>query len=793
MIFAEDARSKSTRLQFAAGLAAGCGLSGEANYYGDFEVSDASWDEKAVFLAALDLPKTDRAAYLNRACSTKEQRERIELLLRHHDTVTLEALQVLEETEKDGGQSRSIASRRIEEFQILKLLGEGGMGTVYLAEDLLLNRRVALKVLAPGLTDSEEALARFRTEARSAAAIQHPAIVPVYKFGFDGETHYIVTEYVEGSTLASLIRSERERSGGRPATTAFRDWTRRAAEMVCNVALALEAAHQRNIIHRDVKPSNILIDARIGPRLTDFGIAKHLTAETANEFTALVGTCHYMSPEQASAAKVKVDQRSDVFSLGVVMFELLTLSRPFEGASHAEILRAVQEQATPRLRQADPRFPRDLEVICQKALEKEPADRYQTAGHLAADLRCFLNGQPILAKPPGVSRRVRFWVRQRRIALLVSSCGVLILLAVFAAWWARSSHNETLGWLTIESNVPSAEAYLQRVNPTTLDLDEAPRRLGTLPRLSLKLLLGQYRVTVVEPNGGGFIEFNAILLDPGKDNKLSLFAIDESLPGVPSREVTPKDRWGYFRGDDPGRLEGMILINAGEYTFGWSDMTDVLDRKRKVRLRAFYIDKCEVSNREYKAFVDATKYPEPDHWQFAEDDDEVFWDLPVVAVRQRDAEAYALWLGKRLPIAAEWQAAARGPQGWNYPWGNDWKDAPEWITVDLSVVQAARQSRTKLEYFEAYRDNVVLATTSDALVTSGGLPNAFQNVSEITESVHLLQRDIVYSGRSWADDPRSVSLGRILQLPLETYSYKLGFRCAGSAASVSVNHNGWEE
>src|SRR6185436_12587368 len=152
--------------------------------------------------------------------------------------------------------------------------------------------------------------------------------------------------------------------------------------------------------HRDVKPSNILMDPAHGPRLTDFGIAKHLVEEARTRATDVIGSCHYMSPEQASIAKARVDQRSDIFSLGVVLYEMLALRRPFEGDTVVQVLRAVVSLDPPGLAQVDRRIARDLVTICHKALEKEPDRRYQTAAHMAADLRCFLEDRPILARPP---------------------------------------------------------------------------------------------------------------------------------------------------------------------------------------------------------------------------------------------------------------------------------------------------------------------------------------------------------------------------------------------------------
>ncbi len=278
-----------------------------------------------VFTNALGLEGKTREDYLDEACPTSQARARIEQLLRHHAEAPEEFL-----TQSVDSAEAGDVPEQIDEFRIIKRLGEGGMGVVYLAKDTTLDRNVALKILH-GHVPFESAAIRFQDEARSAATLKHPGIVPVFRFGSWGEQKYLVTEFVDGPTLAQLIDTQKQAITQTSTPRAVKGWLRRVAEISLLLAEALEAAHRGNVVHRDVKPSNILMDAQLGPRLTDFGIAKHFKDQEPNIQTGLIGSCHYMSPEQANIEGARVDFRSDIFSLGVVLYEMLTFVRPFEG------------------------------------------------------------------------------------------------------------------------------------------------------------------------------------------------------------------------------------------------------------------------------------------------------------------------------------------------------------------------------------------------------------------------------------------------------------------------------
>jgi len=711
--------------------------------------------EREVFAAALQLPVAERDDYVRSRCSNEEQRARIHALLRHHAAAP-------DDLFKFEVKTREIASgghEQLDEFKILHRLGEGGMGEVYLAQDTVLGRRVALKVLARHLIGSERALARFRDEARNAAVLNHPAIVPVYKFGQAGDDWYLVTEFVDGPTLTSVIAEQRERVGTR-SPQAVRDWHRRAAEIVLAVAEALECAHRANIVHRDVKPSNILMDPRRGARLADFGIAKHLADDDRTQ-TGIIGTCHYMSPEQADLSTKRVDQRTDIFSLGVVLYELLALRRPFDGTSPSQVLRAIVESTPVRLRSIDRRIPVDLETICQKTIEKQPQDRYPTAAHVAADLRCFLNGEPILARPTSRSRVAARWLRRRwRIVASVFITAVLVGVAA-GVWHVRQRDQRERCHAVIDSRESGLTLRVARLNGAILE---------PLPdiqdfRVPGEFLVpsGEYRITATAPTGQ-FSEATVVLTQPGTIRRITV----------------PITR-------NQSEFTNMVRFEGGDFRFRDSTNNDGTNLTQ-IHLGPFFMDATEVSNSEYRAFLVATRHPEPVHWSrfgYPTGLD----DRPVVGITWEDANAYCQFVGKRLPTAAEWEFAMRWPDGRRNPW----KDGaavslPVSTTESIGRMSAANLTINRQEY-EAHTLGV---RAHPEWSSAAGLFHGSTNVSEFTESIFggaTLQ--VIVKGASWAQQPQFHDLSEIQTYPLETedehgerrgaWSMKIGFRCARSA------------
>ena len=400
------------------------------------------------------------------------------------------------------GPETAREGRSLGDFRLIREVGRGGMGVVYEAEQISLRRRVALKVLPFAAALDARQIQRFQVEAQAAACLHHPHIVPVHGVGCERGVHYYAMQLIDGQSLAAMIselrrldglhpgdgpdpgpvrdldhdprhpaacgprgraagrgrgraargpglsRSHRTRTPerprpGRPDPRGLhahdRDYVRAAARLGMQAAEALDHAHTRGILHRDIKPANLLLDAEGRLWITDFGLAQVRGDDRLTLSGDVLGTLRYMSPEQALGRRVVIDGRTDIYSLGVTLYELLTLRPAFDGRDRAEILRRIAEEEPTPPRRLNPAVPRDLETIVFKAMEKDPAARYTTAGELAEDLCCFLEHRPIRARRPGLLDQAAKWSRRHSaavaaaVALLVLSVVVLAVSSVLIA------------------------------------------------------------------------------------------------------------------------------------------------------------------------------------------------------------------------------------------------------------------------------------------------------------------------------------------------------------------------
>ncbi len=514
-------------------------------------------------------------------------------------------------------------------FEIVKLLGVGGMGRVYQAQHIDLENMVAIKILSSALNNDRDAIERFKREAKAMGRIQHPNAVRVIDSGVDNGNCYLVMEFLEGESL-------RERLAKRRRLTVAE--TVRYAEQVFYV---LEFMHRKQITHRDLKPDNIFLQDQEGQEIVkvlDFGIAKVQTATAvASNLTRdgmMIGTPRYMSPEQCQG--IGVDGRSDLYSMGVVLWEMLSGTVPFDDENpFVTALKHINNQL-PSLASVAPDLPAEIVAVIIKSLEKQPENRYQTAKEFSQALLDAASLAPALNTPMLESGFVNSAEAEEAARILADK-------PKGSGTAAYGDRVPVGGGGTAPAPAPSKPWLMYAAAGV----------------VGIGLLAGGLKFAGVLPGGG-----------PGPK-------VDPTVTTPPDGPKVPK------------ALENFVLIPAGEFTMGMNAGASQYapggkipvheTPTRKVTISAFHLCSHEVTNSEYKRFVDETKYAAPKSWTGGAFEPGTE-DLPVIQVSWQDAQAYCEWLAKkegipfRLPTEEEWEYAARGKDERVFPWGSFWNE-----------------------------------------------------------------------------------------------------------------------
>jgi formylglycine-generating enzyme required for sulfatase activity len=529
-------------------------------------------------------------------------------------------------------------------YRIVRVIGRGGFGKVFLARDEQLERLVAVKVPHPERLQTPSDVAAFKSEATLHAKVDHPHIVPIYDVGGSPKVPFFaVSKFVPGMDLAEVLRR------GKPDHQTAVRW-------VACLADALEHLHSQRLVHRDVKPRNVMIDALGRPLLMDFGLAKKQVENRG--CVPVAGTPGYMSPEQARGDQAALDGRSDIYSLGVLFYELLTGSRPFRGGA-TSIFNQIQTMDPPSPRDADPSIPRDLAAICLKAMAKDPGQRYQRAADFAEDLRHWQAHEPLrYARRVGPVERARLWIRRRPV--VAASGGVFlasVTLAAFALFRAPPA-GPTIK-VAVNTEPPGADVHFFPIDPKSGLLQPAQGKHGKAGE-PLNLVPGYYLVTAVLGDGRFHEVFRYV---PERLGELSNAYPHRSFEAIADTVFLPRIT---LHGASPA--DGMSRVPGTEsFVMGSADNLSYPIHRR--RIPSFYLDGKEVTVEEFKRVRQNFRFPNdapvpPDNF-------------PVTRISWDDAAAYAENIGKRLPDEAEFEYAAtdlgkrkislrQEPAGWSF-------------------------------------------------------------------------------------------------------------------------------
>lgn len=595
-------------------------------------------------------------------------------------------------------------------YRLDSLIGEGGMGDVYRATHVHIDTEFAVKLLKPEFVANQTAIKRFRLEAKAAGRINHPNAIKVTDFGVTPENIvYLVMEVINGYSLRSLMGSV----GGL-------DYIR-TVNIVRQICGAVDAAHRSGVIHRDIKPDNILIEIvnqteRV--KVLDFGIAKLRETKADAYLTqagTIIGTPQYMSPEQCQGKQI--DTSSDIYSIGIILYEMLTGHVPFDADSTMQVVYKQLHDPPPPIDEVAPHLPEALVQVVMRALEKDPANRQSSAIELSEELKDAVESSgeagSLSMTDPLVPRPVAAGVRTPSQSAIAPST------------------DESGRITSAEKKTPTAPGQ------TAVETVAKEPGSGKTGRLPLFVLGGVILIAVI----AGIIYFS-----------------------MPPKTTAPPSQ--------PRSLpEGMVLIEGGEFVMGRNDGATDEGPAHEVEIKSFLIDVREVTNQDYKKFVDATGHAAPRHWRTngSYAPDEALF--PVTYVTWNDAQAYAEWAGKRLPTEAEWEYVARGgSKGFIYPWGNQWQAG--YANVD-------KKNRVRPAPVRSHEKDVSPFGVYDM---AGNASEWVQDFYSERYGASPDRRLRVYRGGNFLDAPdKSTSTFRWSDFPgdiPEDQILRVGFRCA---------------
>ena len=679
--------------------------------------------------------------------------------------------------------------------ELVRLVGQGGMGAVYLARQVSLERDIVVKILHSDLVRQSQFVRRFDLEAKAAAQLTHPNIVQVLDYGCEDSLYYILMEYVRGVTIKEMIQAR----GTIPLD--------RALQVVRETARGLGAAHRAGIIHRDVKPANIMISQDEIVKVADFGIAKTMEpgAESLTQTNFLVGTVQYMSPEQCEGKDL--DGRADIYSLGITFYQMLTGRRPFEGKSTVDLMRRHIYDAPPPVEQYGDAVPAELSRILFRMLAKDRGDRYPSCEALIADVLAFqkvrevVSDEPTLelVSPTGLAPSSTTPQRGDTTATLArkksidddrskpspdpvrsgggGAGGVLlvVILCLLAgggtAWWRWGG---PWPWESPDpSHDPGAADRLRDLEVALAGIDNQEEKIDWLIEFleeggsdeaarRARSLLAKWA-----PSAEEFAEEARSWFEDGAHGS-ALEVVSVARLAHPTDEPLLDIQ----RSIEAAIEEGLVFVEGGTYVIG-DDADPISSPQHEEEVKEFYIGRYEVSNAEFLRFTRSTGTPAP--WP----DDRIpegQEDHPVTGVTLQEAQAYCRWRGCRLPTEVEWEAAARGKTGRLYPWGDQF-DPGRAVTgiggASATVAVAAKPESASPCGAEQMVGNVWEWTTGIYRKYPGGDWGRYQEREGLTVArgggIGYFERQEI------RDTPRASSR---LGLPGKRTSRIVGFRCA---------------